>query len=64
MKRQEMKATKWELIRRLRYGALIRLFRHRWGHVLPDDDAGRDDLRELLLPISLGQEAGRKMEND
>ena len=38
-------ADKWELIRRLRYGALLKLLRHRWGHVLPDDDAGRDDLR-------------------
>ena len=37
-------AAKWELIRRLRYGALLRLFRHRWGNELPDDDAGRDDL--------------------
>ena len=24
-------ADKWELIRRLRYGALLKLFRHRWG---------------------------------
>jgi hypothetical protein len=44
---------KWELIRRLRYGALIRLFRHRWGHVLPDDDAGRDDLWLLVTNVSL-----------
>src|SRR6187200_2144683 len=36
--------AKWELIRRLRYGALLKLFRHRWGHVVPNDDAGRDDL--------------------
>jgi hypothetical protein len=33
--------AKWELIRRLRYGALLKLFRHRWGNELPDDDAGR-----------------------
>lgn len=46
-------ADKWELIRRLRYGALLKLFRHRWGHVLPDDDAGRDDLWLLVNNVSL-----------
>jgi hypothetical protein len=54
---------KQEMLRRLRLGDLKRLFRKRYGHTLPDDDAGREDLRELLLPISLGSEAGRKMEN-
>ena len=44
---------KWERIRRLRHGALLRLFRHRWGHVLPDDDAGRDDLWLLVTNASL-----------
>jgi hypothetical protein len=51
MRRED--AAKWELIRRLRYGALIRLFRHRWGHVLPNDDAGRDDLWLLVNNVSL-----------
>jgi len=46
-------AAKWELIRRLRYGALLRLFRHRWGKELPDDDAGRDDLWLLVTNVSL-----------
>jgi hypothetical protein len=46
-------AERWERIRRLRYGALLRLFRHRWGHVLPDDDAGRDDLWLLVTNASL-----------
>jgi hypothetical protein len=46
-------ADKWELIRRLRYGALLKLFRHRWGHVLPDDDSGRDDLWLLVTNVSL-----------
>jgi hypothetical protein len=55
--------SKTEMIRRLRLGDVQKLLRQRYGHTLPDDDAGRDDLRELLLPISLGQEAGRKMEN-
>jgi hypothetical protein len=52
-KRPANDADKWELIRRLRYGALIRLFRHRWGNVLPDDDAGRDDLWLLVTNVSL-----------
>jgi hypothetical protein len=46
-------ADKWELIRRLRFGALLKLFRHRWGNVLPDDDAGRDDLWLLVTNVSL-----------
>ena len=46
-------ADKWELIRRLRYGALLKLFRHRWGNVLPYDDAGRDDLWLLVTNVSL-----------
>jgi hypothetical protein len=40
-----------ETIRRLRLGDLRRLLRARYGHTLPDDDAGRDDL-ELLLMLS------------
>ena|GEM_PF-2309051 len=52
-----------EMMRRLRLGDVLKVLRCRYGHTLPDDDAGRDDLRELLLPISLGAEAGRKMEN-
>jgi hypothetical protein len=46
-------AAEWELIRRLRYGALLRLFRHRWGNELPHDDAGRDDLWLLVTNVSL-----------
>jgi hypothetical protein len=43
------------MIRRLRLGDLRRLLRDRCrGSTLPDDDAGRDYLRELLLPISIG----------
>ena len=44
---------KWETVRRLRYGALVKLFRHRWGYELPDDDAGRGDLWELVTNVSL-----------
>ncbi len=46
-------AARWETVRRLRYGALVKLFRHRWGYVLPDDDAGRGDLWELITNVSL-----------
>jgi hypothetical protein len=46
-------APKWETIRRLRYGDLIRLFRHRWGNVLPEDDSGWGDLWLLVTNVSL-----------
>jgi hypothetical protein len=54
---------KVEKLRRLRIGDLQKLLRFRYGPTLPDDDAGRDDLRELLLPVSLGREAEHKMKH-
>ena len=33
----------------MRLKDLKRLFHHRYGIYLPDDDAGREDLEELLL---------------
>jgi hypothetical protein len=51
--RAACRMSKAETIRRLRLGDLKRLLRERYGATLPDDDAGRDDLVELLLPISL-----------
>ena len=42
-----------EKLRRLRYGCFIRLFRHRYGHHLPNDDAGTDDLWLLIQNVSL-----------
>jgi hypothetical protein len=50
-----------ERIRRLRLGDLRRLFWERYGPRLPDDDAGREDLRELLLAISTGPNADIKV---
>jgi hypothetical protein len=50
-----------ERIRRLRLSNLRKLFHSRYGYVFPDDDAGRDDLYELLLPISVGANADIKM---
>jgi len=42
-------------LRRFRLGDLRKLFRDRChGSVLPDDDAGREYLKELLLPIWIG----------
>src|SRR5262249_36042276 len=53
--RRRVKLSHNEIMRRLRLGELRRLLRDRCrGSVLPDDDAGREYLRELLLPISLG----------
>jgi hypothetical protein len=49
------------MLRRLRLGNLRKLFRHRYGPTLPDDDAGREDLRELLLPVSVSTNADIKM---
>jgi hypothetical protein len=44
-----------EMIRRLRLGDLRKLIADRCrGFILPDDDAGIEYLRELLLPISIG----------
>ena len=37
-----------ETIRRVRFGDLKRVLLNRCGTVLPDDDAGRDYLEELL----------------
>ena len=55
--------TRDETIRRLRLGNIKTLLRWRCGPELPDDDAGREYLYELLLPISLGPEADLKMAN-
>ena len=55
-----MSTPDYELIRRLRYGAMLRLFRDRWGHTLPDDDAGRDDLWALVCNVSLAQKEPEK----
>ena len=55
-----------EITRRIRLGDLQRLLRHRYRRndcQLTDCDAGREDLYELLLPISLGQGHARKMRN-
>jgi hypothetical protein len=46
-------AGKWERVRRLRYGHVIKLILARYGtDGVPDDDAGRPDLMELLYLAS------------
>jgi hypothetical protein len=57
------KGRKPETMRRLRLGDLRKLFRQRYGPTLPDDDAGREDLIQLLLPISLGPTPEKIMRN-
>src|SRR6476619_1842039 len=55
-------AGQWERIRRVRYGAVLKLVRHRYGPVIPDDDSGRPDLWELMQLTSLAQaDADKKM---
>lgn len=44
-----MTRPKFETIRRVRLGDLKRVLRSRYGYELPDDDAGRADLVELLM---------------
>jgi hypothetical protein len=56
-----------ETIRRLRLGDLQKILRHRYrknGYKVTDDDAGRDDLYQLLLVVSLGDGHERKMKNN
>src|SRR5262245_45957023 len=57
--RRRSKLSRDELLRRLRLGDLRKLLRDRNGPVLPDDDAGREYLFELLLPISVGPNEAR-----
>jgi hypothetical protein len=50
-----------EKLRRRRLSDVQRLLRDRYGHTLSDDDAGREDLRELLLLASLAYNPERSM---
>ena len=62
-KKRKPKIANEERFRRCRLGELRRLFRDRYGPFLPDDDAGREDLRELLLLASMAFNGGRIMRN-
>jgi hypothetical protein len=56
-----MKQADPETIRRLQLGNIKCLLRHRYGPTLPDDDAGREDLFELLSSVSLRAKASAKV---
>jgi hypothetical protein len=58
-------AGKWERVRRLRYGHVLKLIRHRYGATgVPDDEAGRPDLMELVwLASSAPAGADMKVRN-
>jgi hypothetical protein len=58
--RRQVKLPKNETRRRVRFGQLRRLLRDRCGAVLPNDDAGREYLFELLLVISLWPHEARR----
>ena len=64
MTRLHTAPSRSEGIRRNRLGDIRRLLRDRWGHELPDDDAGYSDLKDLLYPISLGPDAEKRMRNE
>jgi hypothetical protein len=49
-----------ERLRCLRCGDLMKLYRHRWGALLPDDDSGRADLFEILCVTSLALKAPKE----
>jgi hypothetical protein len=54
-------ADKWETVRRLRYGDVLKLIRYRYGaNGVPDDDAGRPDLMELLYLASMAPAGAEK----
>jgi hypothetical protein len=50
-----------EMMRRLREGDIRTVLLDRWGGTVPSDDAGRDDLRLLLLYVSAGPNAFHKL---
>jgi hypothetical protein len=54
---------KWETLRRLRYGQMKKLFRHRYGYELPNDSDGRAAIIELCMNVSLARSASNRVEN-
>lgn len=58
--RRPKRAETWSGIEAQRVKELIRLFRSRWGYVLPDDDAGRDDA-EIYLDHAVKLKGAQKL---
>ena len=52
--------NKRETIRRLLAGDLLQVVRNRYGHTLPDDDSGRDDLYLMLRLAAVAENAADK----
>ena len=55
--------SKWETVRRRKFGALRKLFVHRYaknGHIFTNDCAGRDDLFLLLCLASMAPAGAHK----
>ena len=58
-------AGKWERVRRLRYGHVLKLIRYRYGAAgVPDDEAGRPDLMELIWLASSAPAGANKKVRD
>jgi hypothetical protein len=55
------KGTTVVTITTLRVAELRRLFQSRYGHVLPDDDAGRDDALVMAHHLARGQDPERRI---
>src|SRR5215467_925030 len=60
---RNLAASKQEAIRRLRLGEIKKLLRSRYGHTLPDDDAGLADLELMLDCVSFVPNARFRMKN-
>jgi len=60
---RNLAASKQEAIRRLRLGDIKKLLRSRYGHTLPDDDAGLADLELMLDCVSFVPNARFRMKN-
>lgn len=60
-RRRSSKAHTAPQIAALRLADLAKLFHARYGHVLPDDDAGRDDLQIALAHLATLSRARHRM---
>jgi hypothetical protein len=54
------KTIDFEKLRCLRHGDMRRLFEYRYGHALPDDDAGNGDLWPFICNASLAEKEPEK----
>lgn len=63
--RKRRRCFKGPAIVTLRMAELFKVFNHRYGSApLPDDDAGRDDLKLMFQVLSTTQQAGHRMVAD